>query len=975
MSLHVLANHMATKGRGPDSMLVHMTPEEVASLQALAMKNGGSLTINPETGLPEAGFLKKLLPAIAGFALNAFVPGLGSAIGGALGTSAAVGTGIAVGGITGLATGSLSKGLMAGLGAYGGAGLADAFMGAGANAIGSQALSTAGYTPELAAGTPLSEAASLSSGAANAASMTDKLSAGFNAVKESPMAFAKDNLKMGLAAASPVIADAMVPTTTKMPTAQSTGYIRPYQYDANTRTVRAMDPVLASEWGTRQFPDFIRKGQTAPQVPPQYQPQVQPQYQPQQPPSFDMARGGIVALADGGTPPVDPNARFNTLSGQSKAAYDYLMGNAASSGSAPQAPARPVVLPPTPAPSAPAPSAPAPSAPAPSAPTTGGGISTLPANPIIVEPAPITPTLPDPDEGLIVDPDDYVTRPDDYIMRPINPEDAISRIEDTVANEQFDQERQDAIDRYEQEVLDQANRDAVTRLEESIGKESLAESARASDIDDATISTDPVYVTDDGTTESVEDTIRQITPVNPTPEDIINQDEFGDLQGAIDNQVYDQDNQDAITRIESAVQDQALAQEDPWGSLDNFIASQRLADSAQATAIDDATRAVDNYETYSGFTPEPADPNIPVETRTPVSVSDDMRSELAAGVDPITGIAVDNGASREAIREIEDAQREEAARIHESMNFNNNDLLPAPYVPETFYEEPTQYYGGEVGGESGGFGGGGSGLNDYVNDNFGGYDDYDNYDYMSGFAHGGAVPRYADGGISGSGNLDLHIPLNFGGEGGVGGGGSIAGSIGGGYPPAGTGGNLNPNTGFGGLANLPKGLAGLLGGEQPRPFFDMPTTPDYGTGSDMNDMFHTMQPRGPQEYVGYEGLSAGTSANNNYFANGGAVPRYALGGLGSLGGYSDGGRLLKGPGDGVSDSIPATIGNKKQPARLADGEFVVPARIVSELGNGSTEAGARKLYAMMDRIQKARGKTVGKGKVAANSRAEKHLPA
>ena len=94
----------------------------------------------------------------------------------------------------------------------------------------------------------------------------------------------------------------------------------------------------------------------------------------------------------------------------------------------------------------------------------------------------------------------------------------------------------------------------------------------------------------------------------------------------------------------------------------------------------------------------------------------------------------------------------------------------------------------------------------------------------------------------------------------------------------------------------------------------------------------------------------------------------------NLGGYSDGGRLLRGPGDGVSDSIPAVIG-RKQPARLADGEFVVPARIVSELGNGSTEAGARKLYAMMDRIQKARGKTVGRGKVAKNSRSEKYLPA
>jgi hypothetical protein len=102
--------------------------------------------------------------------------------------------------------------------------------------------------------------------------------------------------------------------------------------------------------------------------------------------------------------------------------------------------------------------------------------------------------------------------------------------------------------------------------------------------------------------------------------------------------------------------------------------------------------------------------------------------------------------------------------------------------------------------------------------------------------------------------------------------------------------------------------------------------------------------------------------------------KFAMGGISHLGDYSDGGRLLKGPGDGVSDSIPASIGNR-QPARLADGEFVIPARIVSEIGNGSTEAGARKLYAMMDRVQKARRKTVGKNQVARNTKAEKLLPA
>jgi hypothetical protein len=99
---------------------------------------------------------------------------------------------------------------------------------------------------------------------------------------------------------------------------------------------------------------------------------------------------------------------------------------------------------------------------------------------------------------------------------------------------------------------------------------------------------------------------------------------------------------------------------------------------------------------------------------------------------------------------------------------------------------------------------------------------------------------------------------------------------------------------------------------------------------------------------------------------------YAHGGAANLGDYSDGGRLLRGPGDGVSDSIPATIAGK-QPARLADGEFVIPARIVSEIGNGSTDAGAKRLYAMMDRIQSGRKKTVGKGNIAKDTKAKKHL--
>jgi hypothetical protein len=118
-----------------------------------------------------------------------------------------------------------------------------------------------------------------------------------------------------------------------------------------------------------------------------------------------------------------------------------------------------------------------------------------------------------------------------------------------------------------------------------------------------------------------------------------------------------------------------------------------------------------------------------------------------------------------------------------------------------------------------------------------------------------------------------------------------------------------------------------------------------------------------QRPTSMEVLDAGAQ---RMYAAGGEVQRY------NLGGYSDGGRLLKGPGDGVSDGIPAVIGNR-QPARLADGEFVIPARIVSELGNGSTDAGAKRLYAMMDRIQSGRKKTVGKNNVAKDTKAKKHL--
>ena len=121
---------------------------------------------------------------------------------------------------------------------------------------------------------------------------------------------------------------------------------------------------------------------------------------------------------------------------------------------------------------------------------------------------------------------------------------------------------------------------------------------------------------------------------------------------------------------------------------------------------------------------------------------------------------------------------------------------------------------------------------------------------------------------------------------------------------------------------------------------------------------------------GYGGMDSGISGFGGGFGGDDGGDGWAQGGLATLNAFAKGGRYLQGAGDGTSDSIPATIGGT-QPARLADGEFVVDARTVSELGNGSSNAGAKKLYAMMNRVHNAR-KKASRGK---DSGADKYLPA
>lgn len=307
------------------------------------------------------------------------------------------------------------------------------------------------------------------------------------------------------------------------------------------------------------------------------------------------------------------------------------------------------------------------------------------------------------------------------------------------------------------------------------------------------------------------------------------------------------------------------------------------------------------------------------------------------------------------------------------------------------------------------------------------------YDMPIDSMNGNIAQRMAEGGVTGSGQMQLNVPLSVGGgEGGSGGSPyTPAGSGGGGYAPPG-----GPQVGhFGIMEDLMRGQAappmqrglggkgGMTGpqiapmnnmgdGRDVSPMYDSTnstSTADFNRGDPyagmpMNERMGSLFNMGrgigfakgghlsasagiPNTGIYYDSdlvtrgeqaLGASQAKNKQLYKRaglkyvegpksgieklgGGFSEAAAGGGLSHLGGYSDGGRMLKGPGDGMSDDIPAMIG-KKQPARLADGEFVVPADVVSHLGNGSTDAGAKKLYSMMDKIRKARTGRKAQGK-------------
>jgi hypothetical protein len=1002
MSLHALATDMASKGRNGDSMLVHMTPGEVAGLHALALKHGGELTINPDTGLPEANFLKSLLPMLAGAALNFFVPGLGAAVGGAFGLGAAAGTGIAVGGLTTLATGSLSRGLMAGMGAYGGAGLSEGLMGA----------ATTGDAFQTAQSNLGPDANAMSVRDVAATAKINPVTTGFEALGTeqgraaalNSMGGAGNAFKYAAGAAAPIMADMMVPTTTKMPDAQNPGYIRQKVFDPGSQTYRDLTPVKANEFKDRSFSDIYR----------------------------GYNGGGIVALAAGGagtdavagaaTPPAITSVEdlYKNILGREGEAEglafwkqgfgDTIDANEiASFKQAAQAEIakRPAAEQQQLAPNLVAANNAALTA---NTGTTGGGVTNLATT------------------------GNAAATADTSGIATLNNAGATTGAATSLAD------AQSMVNNMYRNVLGRdadpaglqfwSSAIASGRSPESIYQDFLT-SARANTelvtadqiknatFEDATKAYTG-YMSKD-TTNIVDDWVRNTLGREPTDADRQQQwykdaftkmltqgqakglyDQFQTYAGAEATKtiadrkaaIFAELRAKGLTEADLVAQTKKTVDQLANEGIDlgrNLIGASQLTPAGGRTAYDLKAKLADLKSTASTFnTTNPYGNNTGnALTSTPgdltrnadgtITVQPNIPGRPAGGFPGMASVRDAYTAGGGSLGYTSYAPK--TAEEHEALYNKQTGDSEAAYnylMGKGAY--PTKSRVGEI-------------ARPYREATMG-YPTSTNKAYNYDAATGKMVrnPDYVAPGRDAEGNVNYSMSLNeikkylsdtplsgqalfdWAQENGASAQ-DIADATGrklsevyaefraaakkaaDAKKAAGTDASASGlYDGSGGGGDNGDGGGGGGGGGNT----------GSGTGTGAGD-----------SAAGGTGATAGTaSAKGGLLRRSYAMGGYAVGGgLGSLGSYSDGGRLLKGPGDGVSDSIPATIGRKQQPARLADGEFVVPARIVSELGNGSTEAGAKKLYAMMDRVQRARGKTTGKNKVAANSRADKYLPA
>jgi hypothetical protein len=907
MSLHKFAEQVASQGRGDDSLLVHMTPDEVRNLQKFAQANGTTLTINPETGLPEAGLLSDLFKAVAPLALGAF---LGPGAFGIAGLGLSAGTaGLVTGGLTTLATGSLSRGLMAGLGAYGGAGLAESFMGAGVGAAQQSAMGalTQDQITAQMAESGLTQQGVLNQAAADAtkSALTNTgqaVSSGFNAATATPAAmgaFAKQNLGNLAYAAAPIAAGLMVPTTTKLPDPKDTGRIRQMAFNINPDTgrpdplygMREMPVVKTSEFGDKTFKgqrDLFYQQNSNPYQNP-YQLGVGSLNQPpQQQQITPMAGGGIVALAGGGdvvrmaggTPPAmlsdealyqktgsweaaaaARDAQNNALNAynwnqQAQAKVPELINqsinNATSTQNALLAAKDYVNTAATPTT------------------TTEQFVSGAQAKNIGLTQELQTALA---NSGLSAAAQYALTHAN--IGSPLNTEETYGGLKGLSSNINYGVDtlrnagltgisaRENALAEMNKYGINEAD---IKRATGKTLKELFPDTVTK--IDDKTTVTGG---TDTGT--GTGGTGTGVTTVTPQPFTSVIP---GGFYGNATNPGDITTNSDGTVTVHpnipyrppggfSGIEEVSDAYTKGGGSL-GYTSPVVKTPAEHAAAYNKLTDdSLDAYRFLMGegknLTQRKAETrNRPVMQRYDEAVLGRKIAKPGANTTTTTKSVVGVPGNPQSYFD-------EAAYLAA-----NPDVAEEIRTGKSVSGKPTQFTSG-----------------------------YQHY-LMYGKAGGRAFTGDYEGYLTAAALADAANATNTGG-----------------------------------------------GGDGPAP---------PGPGPDSTS-------------------PANSDPGGDVAKTGGLLPRgYAIGGgLGSLGSYSDGGRLLKGPGDGVSDSIPATIGRKQQPARLADGEFVIPARIVSELGNGSTEAGAKKLYAMMDRVQRARRKTTGKNKVAANSRSDKYLPA
>jgi hypothetical protein len=875
--------------------------------------------------------------------------------------------GVATGGITTLATGSLSRGLMAGLGAYGGAGLGESLMNAGSAGMASTAGATAGAE---AAQQGLSEAARSQAideavraqgfnEAMGKTAASDVFGAGAKAAAANPMAFAKQNLGNLAYAAAPIAAGLMVPTTTKLPDAKDNSYIRQFDYNINPETgrpdplygMRAMTPIKASEFGNKTFQgqrDLFRQQNPNPYelgVGSLNQPPQQSQQQQQTTP---MATGGIVALAEGGdvqhfalgdlvkadlekayaandVNKINEIARANMVTAADVADTYKGFDTSGIKGLQLYTP-----------------------------PSFGGSVAAMNAD------------IAAGGDGTGNKTPAYTQYSDEqmrsFLSNPVNKDiDLGKAIKDTNADPA-------AVNRYIASIADPFRGSTDTTGGSGvlgIYNRMVAEGIDPTELYKGELANDPKYA---GYTQPMiqkaYDLSKGAYALSAAEKDGVSDKEWVNFMDTNGYSIDDMAQAFGLSRNE------VKARYDAAKKVDKIVTTGTGTGGTGTSVTPGGTLmpggfvydngAISNYGNNTGnpLTRTPGDlinnpngtvtvvPNIPGRPYGGFPGMDAVKNSYTAGggslgytapipKDPATYYNKMTEDSLDAYnflmgkgknltqRKAETRDRPVSQRYDEAVlgrkigrpvrtTATTKSVTGVPGNPKSYFNE-AEYLAAnpDVAAELKT----GKSVSGEPTRFTSGYEHYLMYGKSGGRAFTGDYEGY----------LTAAALANAAGAGGGGDGGGGGG--GGGTGPGGVGGAGGPGS---------------------------------TTAANPADMGAVAAPAGD---------------DGDDLASGGMAGYAMGGGLGSLGSYSDGGRLLRGPGDGVSDSIPATIGRKNQPARLADGEFVIPARIVSELGNGSTDAGAKKLYAMMDRVQRARGKTTGKNKVAANSRSDKYLPA